>query len=282
MIKVKFGKTLEEQNELANLVLEGKKKATSSLYYLQEIKKAQPTRIGDIWQIQNGQSQNICRVQVTKVRVKQFSEIDETFARAEGDRTLTNWKRIHDTYYTHILGEYNKVLEESTLLECVYFEKHHENRDIYLKSVKHEEVNRLQEIMEASFNYDTEIYFGKGEKSGPTGYDDGSLAKKIMMDKLIQTRFIMRGEKVVGFISWERQKCIINYFCISPEYINQGIGTRAWQLFEEMYQESDWLVETPSYSKRNHFFYEKLGFKKIGEKNYGFKAQSYLYKKARI
>ena len=37
------------------------------------------------------------------------------------------------------------------------------------------------------------------------------------------------------------------------------------ELEEEYTEARTWMLETPDYSKRNHHFYEKCGFKKIGE-----------------
>lgn len=122
MALVKFGSTKEEQTRLANLVLLGKKTATSSLVSLQRIKELPPTQVGDIWGILNGEDSGICTVKVTQVEQRNWENIGEAFAKDEGDDSLQQWTFIHEPYYRSLLKEYYLTLLPSTLLECVYFE----------------------------------------------------------------------------------------------------------------------------------------------------------------
>jgi uncharacterized protein YhfF len=122
-MKVKFGGTLKEQNELAEKVLTGEKVATSSLYYLQVIGESTPTYVGDCWQIFNGTNKKYCEVKVRKVKNVRFGKISEEFAREEGDGSLKVWKEIHKTYYDNILNQYNENLTSDTIIECVWFER---------------------------------------------------------------------------------------------------------------------------------------------------------------
>jgi len=46
-----------------------------------------------------------------------------------------------------------------------------------------------------------------------------------------------------------------------------------------MFPEKKWQVETPAYSLRNHRFYKKLGFKKIGERAYDSETTAFLFEK---
>lgn len=121
MTEVKFGGTSEEQNELSQLVLIGDKTATSSLLELKTKKNI--THKDDIWKILNGSNEYVCTVRVIKVENKEFQEITEEFAIKEGDGTFKNWLDIHSNYYSFLLKKIGKELTETTLLECVYFEK---------------------------------------------------------------------------------------------------------------------------------------------------------------
>ena len=62
-----------------------------------------------------------------------------------------------------------------------------------------------------------------------------------------------------------------------------GIGTNAMKFLEMEFPDAKkWTLETPHLSYRNHHFYEKMGFTKVGEtepdpKNNGF--YLYLYEK---
>ena len=54
-----------------------------------------------------------------------------------------------------------------------------------------------------------------------------------------------------------------NFYTLDMLFINpvcgaRGIGTKVWLDIEKEYPEArTWMLETPDYSKRNHYFYEK-------------------------
>jgi GNAT superfamily N-acetyltransferase len=53
---------------------------------------------------------------------------------------------------------------------------------------------------------------------------------------------------------------------IAPEFQNQGIGTQAMGLLEEVRPAAQkWSLSTVYSSYRSHRFYERLGYVKIGE-----------------
>lgn len=139
----------------------------------------------------------------------------------------------------------------------------------------------ITRIMTASFNYDTAFYFGEGKTDGPPGYDDGSLATKVLQDERIQTWFICQGTEKVGCISLDLKNWEVKYFCLLPDFINQGIGSQVWREVNSRFGERPWFLETPDYSLRNHAFYKKLGFVKVREKEYPTGERSFLYEKIR-
>ncbi|MFM2484326.1 GNAT family N-acetyltransferase [Celerinatantimonas yamalensis] len=58
----------------------------------------------------------------------------------------------------------------------------------------------------------------------------------------------------------------IKYFFIAKEFQNRQIGSTAMHLIEAKYPSMTvWNLVTPSKAYRNHHFYEKLGYLKIGE-----------------
>ncbi|MEK2534718.1 GNAT family N-acetyltransferase [Tetragenococcus halophilus] len=151
--------------------------------------------------------------------------------------------------------------------------------EIYLKSIEKEAV-LVTEIMTDAFNYDAEIYFGKGAEFGPPGYSDGTLARKVLQNVHVNNYFIyLSNKQLVGFLSIDIKNGQLDYFCIRSNFINQGIGTATWSEIERIFPEKKWQVETPAYSLRNHRFYEKLGFKKIGEKTYDSETAAFLFEK---
>jgi GNAT superfamily N-acetyltransferase len=58
----------------------------------------------------------------------------------------------------------------------------------------------------------------------------------------------------------------IKYFFISYVYQNKSIGTTTMELIEKKYSKAIiWALVTPYKSYRNHHFYEKIGYSKVGE-----------------
>ena len=81
--------------------------------------------------------------------------------------------------------------------------------------------------------------------------------------KIIYKDEIAGGIYVIPSINSEIE---IKYLFISEDFQNKGIGSKIIDLIEETYGEFKvWNLVTPSYSYRNHHFYEKLGYRKTGE-----------------
>lgn len=137
----------------------------------------------------------------------------------------------------------------------------------------------VDDLMHRAFDYDYQLYHGPDSHGGPPGYDDGQLLERIKDNSQLENFVITEAGTLIGFLSVELAERHLWYFCIDPQKINKGYGTKAWQLFEEMFGAEDWQVETPEYSLRNHHFYEKLGFKKVGEVTYSTGAIGFAFKK---
>lgn len=66
-------------------------------------------------------------------------------------------------------------------------------------------------------------------------------------------------------------------FCILPEYQGRGFGYKALIMMEELYSKNKkWILGTPFYSLKNHYLYEKAGYKKVGTQAEG---TVFLYEK---
>ena len=120
----------------------------------------------------------------------------------------------------------------------------------------------------AAFHYDEVLYPGVGE-SGPPGYDSVDLAlKRMQQDEFY--KIVVDGQIVGGMILFSKGEghWHLDLLNIVPEYHNRGIGTRAMQFIEQTYAATKWTLDTPTYATRNQHFYEKLGYVKVGEKEY--------------
>lgn len=127
---------------------------------------------------------------------------------------------------------------------------------------------KITKIMTRAFDYDSNLYTGHSD--GPPGYQDGSLARRLLNDSE-STTYLLYKEAICGCLTFNVKDKVatLKLLCIDPAFIDQGIGTQAWQQLEQQVACQQWLVETPDYSLRNHYFYqEKCGFQKIAERKY--------------
>lgn len=101
----------------------------------------------------------------------------------------------------------------------------------------------------------------------PPGYD--SVDFQIESIKKFRYFEILSETKVIGGIivkQIDRKTCYILRIFISPKWQNTGAGTTAMQLIENEFPKAKkWQLDTPYLSFQNHHFYEKLGYRKIGE-----------------
>ena len=80
---------------------------------------------------------------------------------------------------------------------------------------------------------------------------------------------ILENSEIIGVIMVSKKKdneYEIDTMFIHPDRQNRGIGTKAVRFIEAEFPDAKiWTLYTPHKDYRNHHFYEKLGYKKIGE-----------------
>ncbi|MDQ0273179.1 ASCH domain-containing protein [Cytobacillus purgationiresistens] len=118
-----FGGSKEMANELANLVLEGKKTATASNYKLYEIEKEPLPEIGLHNIILNGNGEAVAIVETTAVEVIPFNEVTEEHAylEGEGDRSLAYWRDVHETFFKREFKEIKQEFHSNIPVVCERF-----------------------------------------------------------------------------------------------------------------------------------------------------------------
>ncbi|MCP5024783.1 MAG: ASCH domain-containing protein [Actinomycetia bacterium] len=91
----------ELMTDLAVLVGDGSKRATTGLVADYEAENEPLPRHGDHSVVLDGQGLPVCIICTTEVVVVPFGEVDEQFARdeGEGDRSLTWWRTTHQGYF---------------------------------------------------------------------------------------------------------------------------------------------------------------------------------------
>ena len=91
-----FGDSPELADELAELVLAGKKRATCWA-----ASEGPKTHVGKQWVVLDGSGVPIAVIETIELTQRRFDEVDAAFAFDEGEsgRTLISWRRAHRNYF---------------------------------------------------------------------------------------------------------------------------------------------------------------------------------------
>lgn len=124
----------------------------------------------------------------------------------------------------------------------------------------------LAKIQKTSFD-DESKQFNGNEVGGPVGYDSISWQEKMMQScdyfKILYNKEIIGG--VIVIIESGEVHNLGRIF-IDSDFQNQGIGLRVMKQIENRYPNSmKWWLDTPKWSTKNHHFYLRCGFAKVGE-----------------
>ena len=114
----------EAPDKLAELVLQGIKTATCSVYDLYRINNEKIPQEGDYSIILNSNKEAVCIIRTLKVYVTEFSRVSEehAFKEGEGDRSLEYWRKVHSNFVTNELASVNKLFDEHSKVVCEEFE----------------------------------------------------------------------------------------------------------------------------------------------------------------
>lgn len=101
-VVVAFGDTPEMADELAALVVSGRKRATASLLRDYPAGGEPMPRAGDFVVVVDGAGRPRCIWRTTEVMVKPLIEVDDAFAwdEGEGDRSRDWWLAAHREYFS--------------------------------------------------------------------------------------------------------------------------------------------------------------------------------------
>lgn len=141
--------------------------------------------------------------------------------------------------------------------------------EVALGEISEEDLPQLTQAMTTAFDDDTKTYLGR-DKGGPPGYDDGEFFRRWLFsyDECLGYKILIEGRIVGGILVWlsDDRNYTWGTVFVDPAWQNRGICTRAWTIVEGLHPEAKtWTLETPSYSRKNHRVYEKLGFVKVKE-----------------
>ena len=89
---------------MINLVLDGKKTATTSLYVIDSLPK-----VGEISVLTDSNDTNVCIVKSKEVIVTEFKNITWDLAKLEGENnSLEEWRKVHIDYFSKIDSNFNE------------------------------------------------------------------------------------------------------------------------------------------------------------------------------
>ena len=125
-----FGDGPEIADELGALVVSGRKTATCSALWELAAEGEPAARVGEKSVILDGRDEPLCVIETTGVEVRRFDEVDEAFAReeGEGDRTLGHWREAHRDFFSRTLPGIGRAFSEDMPLVCERFRVIHRGK----------------------------------------------------------------------------------------------------------------------------------------------------------
>ncbi|MFY8275541.1 ASCH domain-containing protein [Pseudoalteromonas sp. SSDWG2] len=113
-----------DANECAQLVLQGKKRATStSLWWFKANQEPLPQE-GDLAVVTTFAGEAVCIVKTVAVEIVPYNQISAEYAalEGEGDQSLAYWHQVHWPYYHRELAATDYTPSEDMPIVCEQFE----------------------------------------------------------------------------------------------------------------------------------------------------------------
>ncbi|GGY50809.1 ASCH domain-containing protein [Parvularcula lutaonensis] len=108
----------------ARLVVEGRKRATACSLAELAITGDPVPKPGDLAVVTDWAGEAQCVIRTRSVQIRRFDDVDETFAReeGEGDLTLSWWREAHEAYYRRVLEGSEHSFSGDLEIACERFE----------------------------------------------------------------------------------------------------------------------------------------------------------------
>ncbi|MFC5970909.1 ASCH domain-containing protein [Halomarina salina] len=118
-----FGDSPELADELGALVVAGEKTATAEARWTFEAEGERAPAPGDYSVVLDGSGDPLCVVETVEVRVVPFDEVDEAFARDEGEgyESVEEWREDHWQYFSRTLSAHDRSPTERMPVVCERF-----------------------------------------------------------------------------------------------------------------------------------------------------------------
>ena len=111
-------------NELAQLVLAGRKRATAGLVWSFESAAVPLPKVGDLSVVTNWDKAPLCVIETQRVDTVPYDEVSEEFAatEGEGDGSLLYWQQAHWAYFGRECQRIGRTRESRMPVVCERFE----------------------------------------------------------------------------------------------------------------------------------------------------------------
>jgi uncharacterized protein YhfF len=111
-------------NELAQLVLAGRKRATAGLVWSFEAASVPLPKVADLSVVTDWAKRPLCIIQTQRVDVVAFDEVSKEFAatEGEGDGSLEYWQQAHWAYFGRECQRIGRTRDPKMPVVCERFE----------------------------------------------------------------------------------------------------------------------------------------------------------------
>lgn len=112
-----------DEDELANLVKQGEKTATTSGYETYKVEGEPLPEVGDVSVVLNEKGHPQCVIETTRVYQTPFNEVTEhhAFLEGEGDKSLTYWREAHTAFFKPYYESLEIDFNETSMMVCEEF-----------------------------------------------------------------------------------------------------------------------------------------------------------------
>ncbi|KAB2335616.1 ASCH domain-containing protein [Bacillus mesophilum] len=112
-----------EPDWLADLVVNGKKTATTSGHVFYELENEPVPQAGEYSIVLNSSDEPVAIIKIDSVEVLPMDEVSEEFAIAEGEGDYAFWWEAHEKFFKNELKPYNLEFVPNMVVVCERFTK---------------------------------------------------------------------------------------------------------------------------------------------------------------
>ena len=119
-----FGDHPKLADELGALIVSGIKTGTCSALWEWQAEGNPIPEVGLTSIVLDGTGEPICIIETTEVTQRRFNEVNEDFARSEGegDLSLRYWREAHTMFFSRVLAKLGREFSEDMPLVCERFQ----------------------------------------------------------------------------------------------------------------------------------------------------------------